>query len=118
MLVQADKVILQSDLAAAEQRCIEAEKESQASLENEHATSEEVQLLRRQLLESRYHKHPVPLATCNAALQRLQRKLNKTAKSSHCVIDAPDLTITITTVTRPNPHMVVHFCKIPCETFP
>jgi hypothetical protein len=53
MLVQADKMVLRSDLAAAQQRCLMAEKESQASLENKHATSEEVHLLRRQLLESR-----------------------------------------------------------------
>ena len=59
-VVQADKEALQSDLAAAEERCVEAEKQSQAGLENEHATSEEVQLLRRQLTEARL----VPLRLC------------------------------------------------------
>ena len=53
VIVQADKAALQSDLAAAEERCMEAEKQSQAGLENEHATSDEVQELRRQLTEAR-----------------------------------------------------------------
>lgn len=52
--MKADKEALQSDLAAAELRCTEAEKQSQASLENEHATPNEVQLLRRQLTEARW----------------------------------------------------------------
>jgi hypothetical protein len=61
--VQVDRVVLQSDLAAAEQRCAEAERESQASLEDEHATSDEVQLLRRQLLEARYTSDHLELGT-------------------------------------------------------
>lgn len=47
-------MVLQSNLVAAQQRCMEAVKESQASLENEHATCDEVQLLRKQLVEARY----------------------------------------------------------------